>query len=245
MKSLNIILVYLFLASALFAQTEEPIVVEDSTKYNYIKIHKNFRFESMPNLIINGDDFNYFIQRQNFFASGFGLSYARQLKNKDFFEIGIAEFFIGNGVKTTTWTEGDSLLYGRINEVEYKRLDLIGEINYAGIIGEADSGKWRFLAGASLMPFIQSFELEPSTDGFPVSINIIGATVTAYPAMQFRIFDNGWIDLRLPFQLVRIAGVSGENEDDFLNLFEERQRQTDFELLPPIYEIRLGLSLQF
>lgn len=244
MKPISSIFIFLFLSAALFAQSEEEIT-KDSTKYNLIKIHKNFRFESMPNLIIDGDPFNYFIQRQNFFAGGFGISYLRNLKNDGQFEVGIAEIMFGKGIKTTTWTEGDTLIYGRINEIEYKRLDIIGEINYAHKIGEAISGKWRFMAGASLMPFIQSFELGPTTDGFPVSINIIGVTVSAYPAMQFKIFENGWIDLRIPFQLVRIAGVTGENEPEFLNLFEEQQRQTDFELLPPIYEVRIGLGIGF
>lgn len=236
-----------FLFIALFGlglQAQEEMT-EDTKKYNYVKIHKNFRFESMPNLIFNGNDFNYFVQRQNFFAAGFGASYSRHLKNGDFFEIGLAEFMIGNNTKATTWTEGDSLVYGRINDIEYKRLDLIFEINYALNLVESQSGKWRFLAGASLMPFLQSFDLEPQADGFPVAINIVGATFTAYPAFQVKVFDNGWLDIRLPFQLMRFAGVAGSNEDDFLNLFEERQRTTDFEALPSIYEIRVGLAFGF
>lgn len=229
-------------SGTLFGQTEEPI---EEPKFNMIKLHKNFRFESLPNLIFNGDEFNYFVKRQNFFLPGLGISYTREFKNGNTLEIGIAEFMSGQNTETTTWTEGDSLIYGRVNNITYKRRDLIGEINFAKCIGQGKTDNWRFYAGLSIMPFLQSFDLEQSEDGFPVSINIVGATLTAYPAIQFKVFDNGWIDMRLPFQLIRAANVSGDNGDDFLNLFEEQQRETDFELLPAIYEFRIGLGIKF
>ena len=243
MKTLYILIPLLLGGMSLNSQDIEESV--DSSRYNCIKIHKNFRFESMPHLIFNGTDFNYFIQRQNFFAPGFGISYTRELKNGDFLEIGLAELMINNSTSTETWVEGDSLLYGKVRDVDYERMDIIGEINYAWKIGEGPDKGWRFLGGASIMPFIQSFDVLPVSDGFPVTINVVGATFSAYPALQLKIFNNGWLDLRMPFQLMRIAGIGGDDESAFLNLFEEQQRKSDFELLPSIYEFRAGIGFSF
>ncbi len=211
---------------------------------NFIKIYKNFRYESLPDLVFNGADFNYYVERQDLFGNGFGIAFNHTKDNGNFWEIGLAEMNFAGSNKTTSYRELDSLFYQDYREVEYKRQDFYVNLAYGITLGEGDTGKWRMTAAAALMPFFQSIDVSAiDEETLPVATNIIGASLAAYPAFQFRVFKKGFLEISLPIRLLRAAGFTGESGNPFLNLVETNRNSFDVDVLPSIYELRLGLSI--
>ena len=94
------------------------------------------------------------------------------------------------------------------------------------------------------MPFYQSINIDAlDEETLPVSANIIGASLAAYPAFQFRVFKKGFLEISLPVRLLRLASFTGDSENPFLNLSETKRNSNDIDVLPSIYELRLGLSI--
>ncbi len=243
MKSLNSLLICLLASSFLFAQ---DMVEVDTTKMpnNFIKIFKNFRYESLPDLVFDGPEFNYFVERQDLFGSGVGIAFSHSNDNGNFWEIGLAEMMFSGSNETTTYIEVDTLLYQNYRQQSYARRDFFGHIAYGFTLGEGETGKWRMTAAAALMPFLQSIDvLSEDDESLNVSANIVGVSIAAYPAVQFKIFKKGYLDISLPIRIFRAASFTGDSGNPFLNLREVQQSTADIDFVPSIYELRLGLSI--
>jgi len=243
MKSFSSLLIFMFLYSFLFAQ---DVIEVDTTKMpnNFIKIFKNFRYESLPDLVFDGPEFNYFVERQDLFGSGVGLAFSHTNDNGNFWEIGLAEMMFSGSNETTTYIEVDTLLYQNYRQQSYTRRDFFGHLAYGITLGEGETGKWRMTAAAAIMPFLQSIDVQSADDqSLNVAANIVGVSIAAYPAIQFKIFKKGYLDISLPIRVLRAAAFTGDSSNPFLNLRERQQSTADVDFVPSIYELRLGLSV--
>jgi len=245
MRSLFYLLITFFLVQSTFAQDTMTAMEEDTIPKNFIKVYKNFRYESLPDLVFDGNDFNYYVERQDIFASGFGVAFAHHNNETGkFWEIGVAELMFAGSNTTTSFIEVDTLLFQGFQEVNYKRRDIFGQLSVGMTLGESDSGKWRMTAAAAVLPFFQSLEIDPGKEQtLAVNANIIGASLAAIPSFQFRLFKKGYLEISLPIRVLRAAGFAGESGNPFLNLHERQQTTADVDFVPSIYELRIGLAL--
>lgn len=233
-----------FLSSFALNAQDLPILDSFPSAKNFIKIYKNFRYESLPDLVFDGADFNYFVERQDFFYSGFGVGFSHFRENGHFWEIGLAEIMFSSKNKATTFIEVDTLLYQDFQEVSYNRKDFFGQLVYGITLGESDNSSWRMTAAAALLPFFQSIDVDAADESsLPVSANLIGGTLALYPAFQFRIFKKGYLEISVPIRLLRAAAFTGDSGNPFLNLKERQQTTSDIDFAPSVYEFRLGLAI--
>jgi len=244
MKTLVLSLTLLFSTIAAFGQYL-PETTQDTFPKNIIKLHKNFRYESLPDLVFDGEEFNFFVERQDIFAPGFGLTFTKETKKGNLLEIGIAEVMFAKNRKAETFIEIDTLLYQDRNEITYNRFDFIGHLAYGTCLGESDNGKLRMNAVLAAMPFFQSFDIETSEQVLATNTNILGVSLAAIPSFQFRVMKKGFIELSLPIRVLRLASVSQKEGNPFLNLRERQQTTSDFDFLPSVYELRLTFGIGF
>jgi len=243
MKSFSSTLIFLMASMFLFAQESVEIDTAQMPN-NYIKIFKNFRYESLPDLVFDGPEFNYFVERQDLFGSGVGLAFSHTKDNGHFWEIGLAEMMFSGSNETTTYIEVDTLLYQNYRQQSYTRKDFFGHFAYGITLGEGKTGKWRMTAAAAVMPFLQSMDVESADDqSLNVATNIVGVSLAAYPAFQFKVFKKGYLDISLPVRILRAAAFTGDSGNPFLNLRERQETTSDVDFAPSIYELRLGLSI--
>ena len=235
---------FLFINAGL-AQTVELEIDQDTIPKNYVKVYKNFRYESLPDLVFDGPEFNYYVERQDLFGSGFGIAFEHHNNETGrFWEIGVSEIMFAGNNTTTTFIEVDTLLFQGFQEVDYKRMDFFAQLSFGMTLGEHETGKWRMTAAAALLPFFQSLEVDAGADKtLPVETKIIGASLAAIPAFQFKIFKKGLLEISLPIRLLRAGGFTGESGNPFLNLHERQQTTADVDFVPSIYELRIGLAL--
>jgi len=178
MKVLSISFSFLFCSITAFGQYLPEITLDTFPK-TFIKIHKNFRYESLPDLIFDGDEFNFYVERQDIFGTGFGLTFSKETKKGNIFEIGVAEVMFANKRKADTFIEIDTLLFQDRNEIRYNRFDFIGHLAYGTSLGVSDNGKWQMNALLAAMPFFQSFDIENGEQVLATNTNILGVTLAA------------------------------------------------------------------
>lgn len=233
MKKIILLVVLCFITYNTFAQ-QNPKTLKVKL-YNQSSFVKNKSNYSAAN--------NYYLKSEketNILSPTFAIAYTANNGNTHEIELNKFAFYFNSETDELLDTINSNIVGGQ----EISNFNLSFRYEYTPSSKKSKlNKKGTFSVGYGLQPYIYHTKTAPLiTTNFPVSKTQIGGSGYIAPRFTYQVSEKLYFDINIPFNLIDVNFTNTKIDDPTKNKSERTVHNTEFNMLPMNYNLRIGLA---